>query len=68
MPAGTVVAKAETALKAAARRKGLKGAHAARYVYGALNNQGMKHGSQSTKKGLRMLKSARRPATATALT
>ena len=53
MPQGTAVAKAETALKAAARKKGLTGRRAARYVYGALNNEGMKHGNKTTPKGAR---------------
>lgn len=53
MPAGTAVAKAETALKSSARKKHLKGRQAARYVYGALNNLGLKHGNRSTMKGLR---------------
>ena len=55
VPAGTAVAKAEGALKAAARKKGFKGRRADRYVYGALNNMGMKHGNVSTAKGLRRI-------------
>ena len=52
MPAGSKVAKAEEALKASAKKKGYKGRRAAGYVYGALNNMGMMHGNQPTKKGL----------------
>jgi hypothetical protein len=51
MPKGTKVAKAERALKASARRKGFTGKRAARYVYGALNNIGLKRGSKTTKRG-----------------
>lgn len=66
MPAGTVVAKAEKELKKSAEKKGFTGKHAARYVYGALNNLGMKRGSQNTSKGLRRLKGASRPPAAIA--
>jgi hypothetical protein len=52
MPAGTKVAKAEKALKASAAKAGMKGERADRYVFGALNNLGLKSGSKSTKKGL----------------
>jgi hypothetical protein len=38
-------------LKASARRKGFTGKRAARYVYGALNNIGLKRGSKTTKRG-----------------
>ena len=51
MPKGTKVAKAERALKASARQKGLTGEKAARYVYGALNNLGLKKGSKTTSRG-----------------
>lgn len=57
MPQGTKVAAAEAALKAEAKKKGLKGRRADRYVYGALNNAGLKHGSKSTRKGLAKLAS-----------
>lgn len=53
MPAGTVVAKVEAALKKGARKKGLKGRAADRYVYGTLNNRGYKRGNVSTAAGLR---------------
>lgn len=66
MPAGTKVAKAEAELKASAEKKGLKGRHAARYIYGALNNLGLKHGSKSTRKGLAKLAS-HPPVTRTAM-
>ena len=51
MPRGTKVAKAERALKRSARKKGLKGKRAARYVYGALNNRGLKRGNRTTRRG-----------------
>ena len=51
MPAGTKVAKAEKALKAEARKKHLTGERADRYVYGALNNLGLKSGNKTTAKG-----------------
>ena len=51
MPRGSKVSRAETALKKAARRKGLSGARAGRYIYGALNNLGLKKGSKTTRKG-----------------
>lgn len=51
MPKGTRVAKAERGLKASARKKGFTGERAARYVYGALNNLGLKKGSKTTARG-----------------
>ena len=51
MPAGTKVAKAESILARAAAKKGLTGAEADRYVYGALNHQGLKRGNKTTKRG-----------------
>lgn len=51
MPKGTKVAKAERALKAAARKKGLTGARAGSYVYGTLNKIGLKRGSKTTPRG-----------------
>jgi hypothetical protein len=51
MPKGTKVAKAERALKAGARAKGLTGARADRYVYGTLNKIGLKRGSKTTRRG-----------------
>ena len=51
MPKGSKVAKAERALVAGARAKGLTGARADRYVYGALNNIGLKRGSKTTRRG-----------------
>jgi hypothetical protein len=51
MPKGTKVAKAERALKAAARKKGLTGARAGSYIYGTLNNLGLKRGSKTTRRG-----------------
>jgi len=53
MPAGTTVAKAEQALKLGAKEKGKTGRAADRYVYGALNRQGLMRGNKPTKKGLR---------------
>jgi len=52
VPAGTKVAKAEKSLKASARKKGYSGRRADAYVYGALNNMGLMHGSKATHKGL----------------
>lgn len=52
MPAGTKVAKAESALKEEAKKKGLTGRHADRYVYGTLNKIGLKRGNKSTRAGL----------------
>ena len=60
MPAGTAAGKAETALKAGARKKGLKGHRAKRYIYGAMNNQGLMHGSEVTAKGMRERTATRR--------
>jgi len=51
MPRGSKVAKAERALKRAAKAKGLSGARAGAYVYGTLNNLGLKKGSKTTKRG-----------------
>ena len=44
----------EDRLKAEAARKGFSGARADRYVYGAMNNLGVMHGSKETAKGQRM--------------
>ncbi len=57
MPEGTKVAKAETALKAEARKKGLHGKKADAYVFGTLNKIGLKKGSKSTPAGLAPAKS-----------
>jgi len=46
----------ERSLRAAARKKGLKGEHADHYVYGAMNNIGAMHGSKETAKGREMEK------------
>jgi len=51
MPAESKVAKAEAALKSEARKKGKTGEAADHYVYGALNNLVMMHGSKVTAKG-----------------
>jgi hypothetical protein len=51
MPKRSKVAKAERALKKSAKRKGLTGARAGSYVYGALNNLGLKKGSKTTRRG-----------------
>lgn len=51
MPAGTKVAAAETALKRAARKKGYKGRRADAFIYGTLNNIGLKHGNVTTAQG-----------------
>ena len=57
MPAGTKVAKAEAALRAEARKKGLTGDRADQYVYGALNNDGLKRGNKTTSRGAAKAKS-----------
>jgi len=51
MPKGTKVAKAERALRAAARKKGLTGVRAGRYIFGTLNRIGLKRGSKTTARG-----------------
>ena len=51
MPAGSKVAKAERALKSAARKKGLTGERADAFVYGTLNNIGLKRGNKTTRRG-----------------
>lgn len=51
MPRGTKVDKAEMALKKSAASEGLKGRQADRYVYGALNNIGLKSGNKTTPRG-----------------
>jgi hypothetical protein len=51
MPKGTKVARAERALKSAAKSKGLTGQRAASYVYGTLNKIGLKKGSKTTARG-----------------
>jgi hypothetical protein len=60
MPRGTKVAKAERALKAAARKKGLTGARAGRYIYGTLNKLKLKRGSKTTRRGASRAKRSRR--------
>lgn len=55
MPANTKVGKAESALKKEARKKGLKGRRADRYVYGALNHAGLMHGNKPTASGMMRL-------------
>lgn len=67
MPAGSKVAKAEAAIMAEARRKGLKGERAQHYIYRALNNAGMMHGNKPTKKGLRSITPNAPPAKRTVL-
>jgi len=52
VPAGSKVAVAEENLKASARKKGMKGRRAARYVYGALNNSGLMRGNKPTRRGM----------------
>ena len=51
MPKGTKVFRAEKSLRASARKKGLSGARADRYVYGTLNNLGLKKGNKTTRRG-----------------
>lgn len=46
----------EKKLKAEARKKGMSGKRAARYVYGAMNNDGAMKGNKETAKGARMAK------------
>jgi hypothetical protein len=51
MPKGSSVDKAERALRSEARKKGLTGEQADRYVFGSLNNKGLMHGNKATTKG-----------------
>ena len=51
MPRGTKVAKAEKALVSSADSKGLSGKRADAYVYGTLNNIGLKKGNKTTARG-----------------
>jgi hypothetical protein len=51
MPKGTKVAKAERALRASARAKGLTGDRLGRYVFGTLNKIGLKKGNKTTPRG-----------------
>ncbi|HXM63743.1 MAG TPA: hypothetical protein VN950_22975 [Terriglobales bacterium] len=44
----------ENALRHEARKKGLTGRHADRYVYGGMNAIGAMHGNKETAKGERM--------------
>lgn len=46
----------ESKLKSEAKKKGLKGRRAAKYVYGAMNNMGAMKGNKETGKGKRMAK------------
>lgn len=46
----------EKKLKAEARKKGMSGKRAARYVYGAMNDMGAMKGNKETAKGARMQK------------
>lgn len=61
MPAGTAVAKAESALRSQAREKHFTGRRADRYVYGALNNAGLMRGNKTTRKGARKLHRKHQP-------
>ena len=56
MPRMTKVAKAEKALEQGAAAKGLTGRRAGQYVFGALNNIGLKRGSKTTKRGAQKAK------------
>ena len=58
MPAGSKVDRAEKALKRSAKRKGFKGKRAAKYVYGALQNQGLMRGNKPTRRGLMPVKTS----------
>lgn len=49
----------ERKLEAEAHKKGMKGRAAARYVYGAMNNDGAMHGNKETAKGAAMEKKHR---------
>lgn len=44
----------EKQLREEAAKKGLTGAHADAYVYGAMNNMGAMHGNKETAKGRNM--------------
>ena len=60
MPKGTKVAKAESALKKSARKKGLTGKRANAYIFGTLNKIGLKKGSKTTRRGASRAKRSRR--------
>jgi hypothetical protein len=51
MPKGSKVEKAERAIQSEAKKKGMTGERADRYVYGALNNAGLMKGNKATTKG-----------------
>jgi hypothetical protein len=51
MPKGTKVAKAERALRASGRAKGLTGDRLGNYIFGTLNKIGLKKGSKTTPRG-----------------
>jgi hypothetical protein len=57
MPKGSKVAVAEANLKAEARKIGLKGEEADKYVYGTLNHIGLMHGNKPTQRGASKAKS-----------
>lgn len=44
----------EKKLKSGARKRGLRGRAAKRYVYGAMNNMGAMRGNRETQRGARM--------------
>ena len=53
MPAGTVAGQMEARLRRQAKKKGMKGRRADRYVYGTMNKAGVMHGNKATAKGMR---------------
>lgn len=59
MPRGTKVAKAEAALKKSARARGFSGKRAGAYVYGGLNNLGLKRGPKTTARGMQRARRGR---------
>lgn len=59
MPRGTKVARAETALRKSARKRGLTGKRADRLIYGTLNKIGLLKGNRATRRGRSKAKSRR---------
>ena len=59
MPKGTKVAKAESAIKKEASKRGFTGDRADAYVYGTLNNIGLKKGNKTTPRGMQKAKKSK---------
>ena len=57
MPKGSAVDEVEQTLKSEASKKGFSGKRAGKYIYGTLNNIGLKKGNKTTAKGMKKAKS-----------